>query len=129
MKKLLLFAIAIAALASCGGGNTKSKPAACDSDSVAIDSFATLEGTWLRPVADSVKGFTLNPDMTAKAINSPGTVMKKWGIKGDSLTIDAEAETADTIIGSTLKFRIESLRGDTLCLISGDSFTIYTRQK
>ncbi|MDO5771544.1 MAG: lipocalin family protein [Bacteroidales bacterium] len=129
MKKLLLFAIAIAALASCGGGKSKNNPVACDSDSVATDSFPTLEGTWLRPVADSVKGFTLSPDMTARAINSPGTVMKKWSIKGDSLTIDAEIKTADTIIDTTLKFRIESLRGDTLCLISGDSFTIYTRQK
>ncbi|MGN1246670.1 MAG: lipocalin family protein [Muribaculaceae bacterium] len=125
----MLFAIAIASLASCGGGNAKSNNSTNDSDSVAIDSFPSIEGTWLRPIADSVKGFTLSPGYNAVAINSPGTVMKKWTLKGDSLTITAETHTADTIIASTLKFKIESLRGDTLCLISGDSFSIYTRQK
>ena len=129
MKRILIFAAAVAALSSCGGEQAAGCSDGRDSNSVAVDSFATIEGTWTRSVSDRLSGFTLRGDFSAVAVNVPGTVMRRWSVRGDSLIIEAGKSVGDTVVATELRYAVESLCGDTLRLLTGDGCAVYTRKR
>ena len=58
----------IVAMASCGGGKATQSASQLDSGKVVTDSFATIDGTWLKNAGDTVRGFVLRADKTAEEI-------------------------------------------------------------
>ena len=129
MKKLLLFILLIVALSSCGGGKSSSNTSGVDSDSVVTDSILSIEGTWIQPNGDSIKGFTLKDDNSAVAINMTNLKMHSWSQAGDSLTIEASLAIGDTVVPQVMSYKIEQLKSDTLVLHIGDNSSSFIRRR
>ena len=129
MRKILFFVLAIAALASCGGGRSTGCVECNDSDSVVTDSFATIVGAWLKPAGDTVRGFVLYADNRAVAVNMLSVEMRSWQLVGDSLLIDAAKPVGDSVVAEVVRYRVDTLTADTLRLQEGGIATCYTRKR
>lgn len=129
MKKLLVFAFSVAALCSCGGGKAERQTSASDSDSVVTDSILSIEGTWIQPIGDTIKGFTLKENNTAEAINMPNLKMRSWSQTDDSLTIEATLAIGDSVLPQVISYKIERLEADTLVLHKGDNYTSFAHKR
>ena len=129
MKKILIFALFIAALGACGGGKTDGSASANDSDSVVTDSIISIEGTWIQPSGDSIKGFILKENNRAEAINMPNMNMRSWSQTDDSLTIEATLALGDSVLQQVISYKIETLKADTLVLHKGDNISTFMRKR
>lgn len=129
MKKLLIFTFFMAALGACGGGKSGSASSASDSDSVVTDSIISIEGTWIQPSGDSIKGFILKENNMAEAINMPNMKMRSWSQTDDSLTIEATLTIGDSVMPQVVSYKIEKLKADTLVLHKGDNISAFSRKR